>query len=154
MIANLEPLIEELRDADHAERMTLLAEMGSDLPPLPDRLAALRDEAHRVPECVAQVFLFVEIEDGVLRLHADVPPEAPATRGFASLLVNGLDGTPVAEIAALEDDLIERSGLRKSIGMQRLGGFYSMLRRVRREAARAALDSAESRPTSERTSHA
>ena len=137
MIAQLEPLLEELRDADHAERMILLAEMGSDLPPLPDRLSGLRDEAHRVPECVAPVFLFVEVESGVVRVYADVPPEAPATRGFASLLVNGLDGAPATEVAALDDGPIERSGLRTSIGMQRLGGFYSMLGRIRREAARS-----------------
>jgi cysteine desulfuration protein SufE len=134
----LEAIVEELRDADHAERMELLIEMARSLPPLPERLEALRDDAHRVPECVAQVFLFVEVEGDRVRIFADVPESAPATRGFAGLLVEALDGAPVAEVLATDDSLVERSGLRQSIGMQRLGGFYAILRRLRREVARQA----------------
>jgi cysteine desulfuration protein SufE len=134
----LDAIVEELRDSDHTERMELLIEMARALPPLPERLEALRDEAHRVPECVAQVFLFVEVEGDRVRLFADVPESAPATRGFVGLLVEALDGAPVEEVVALDDSLVERSGLRQSIGMQRLGGFYAILRRLRREVVRQA----------------
>lgn len=133
----LDAIVEELRDSDHQERMELLIEMARQLPPLPERLEHLRDEAHRVPECIAQVFLFVESEGDHIRLFADVPESAPATRGFAGLLVDTLDGAPIAEVVALDDSLIERSGLRQSIGMQRLGGFYAMLRRIKLFATRA-----------------
>ncbi len=136
-LPKLEELINELGEADRQERIELLIDLARELPPLPDRLDHLKDEAHRVPECQSPVFLFVEAEGGRLRLYGDAPIEAPTVRGFVSILVNGLDGESAEEVARVPDDLLKRSGLAEILGMQRSSGLHAVLRRLRGMAAQA-----------------
>ena len=141
MTEKLEAIVEELREADRQERAELLIDLAKGLPPLPDRLASGRDEAHRVPECVAPVFLFAERGEGDrLRLFADVPMEALTVRGFVALLVEGLDGASAGEVREVPNDLVERTGIIELIGMQRASGLPSILRRLKMTAARAAAE--------------
>jgi cysteine desulfuration protein SufE len=138
MPSKLDELVTELGEADRQERIELLIDLARDLPPLPDRLAAFKDEAHRVPECQSPVFLFVEpAEEGRVRLFADAPVEAPTVRGFVALLVAGLDGEPAAAVGSVPDEILQRSGLREILGMQRSAGLHGVLRRLRSMAARA-----------------
>ncbi len=137
MPASLDALVEELRDADRQERIELLIDLAKGLPPLPDRLSQYKDEAHRVPECQSPVFLFVEVEDDRVGLHADVPIEAPTVRGFVAMLVEGLDGSSVEDVLAVPGDLVERAGLQEILGMQRVGGLHAVLRRLKGMVARA-----------------
>ena len=134
----LEAIVDELREADRSERIELLIDLARTLPPLPDSLEAHRDDAHRVPECMSPVFLFVEVGDGRVSLHADVPIEAPTVRGFVAMLVEGLDGASVEEIAGVPADLVERSGVAEILGMQRVGGLAGVIRRLKAMVARAA----------------
>lgn len=134
----LDEIVEELRDADRQERIELLIDMAKRLPPLPDRLAHFKDEAHRVPECQSPVFLVVEKEADRIRLFADAPIEAPTVRGFVALLVEGLDGATAEEIAAVPSDLIERTGMPEILGMLRVRGLHGVLSRMKIMVARAA----------------
>ena len=136
MPAALDELVDELREADRQERIELLIELAEELPPLPDRLAQRRDEAHRVPECASPVFLFIERDGPRVRLFADVPPEAPTVRGFVCLLVRGLDGATVEEVVAVPNDLIQRAGMVEILGMQRVGGLSGVLARLKAMTAR------------------
>jgi cysteine desulfuration protein SufE len=131
VLESLEAVISELGEADRRERIELLIDLARGLPALPAHLAGSRDEAHRVPECQSPVFLFVECEGDRIRIHADVPPEAPTVRGFVAALVEGLDGAPIAEAAAFPADLLDRSGLSEILGMQRSSGLAGVLRRLR-----------------------
>ena len=133
----LDAIVRELRDCDRQERIELLLDLARGLPPVPDRLAELKDEAHRVHECQSPVFLFVETEGGRVRLFADVPVEAPTVRGFVAMLVEGLDGATSAEIDAVPPDLVDRAGMGEILGMQRLSGLHGVLRRLKREVQRA-----------------
>ena len=149
MPAALDELVEELRDADRQERIELLIDLANDLPPLPDRLAHYKDEAHRVPECQSPVFLFLERDGPRIRIFADVPPEAPTVRGFVCLLVRGLDGATVEEVLAVPHDLIQRTGMVEILGMQRVSGLSGVLRRLKGMVARTELqapDGAEPSP--------
>jgi cysteine desulfuration protein SufE len=138
--ATLDDLVREFRGADKQERGELLIEMAENLPPLPERLARLKDAAHRVPECMTPVFLFVEPTDGDrVSLYADVPPEALSVRGFVALLVEGLDGARVEEILQVPNDLVERTGIPELVGMQRAAGLPRILRRLKAEVTRAAM---------------
>lgn len=137
MKSRLNEMTQEFRDADRQERIELLIDLAKSLPPLPDRLAALKDATHRVQECQSPVFLFVEPEDGRIRLHADAPIEAPTVRGFVALLVESLDGAPPSEIRAVPDDLVEQTGLTEILGMLRVHGLSGVLRRLKSEVARA-----------------
>ena len=137
MKSRLNEMTQEFRDADRQERIELLIDLAKSLPPLPDRLATLKDATHRVQECQSPVFLFVEPEDGRIRLHADAPIEAPTVRGFVALLVESLDGAPPSEIRAVPDDLVEQTGLTEILGMLRVHGLSGVLRRLKSEVARA-----------------
>jgi cysteine desulfuration protein SufE len=134
----LDALIDELGTADRQERIELLLDLAKGLPPLPARLAAHKDEAHRVPECQSPVFLFVECDNGKVELHADAPVEAPTVRGFVALLVEGLDGQPIGDVLALPNNLLERSGLTEILGMQRVSGLHAMIHRLKAMTRRAA----------------
>jgi cysteine desulfuration protein SufE len=127
----LDSIVEELREADREERVELLIDLAKSLPPLPERLLSHRDEAHRVPECVTPVFLFVEPDHDRVRLFADVPIESLTVRGFVAMLVEGLDGSSAAEIQGAPNDVVERSGILDLIGMQRAAGLPSILRRLK-----------------------
>jgi cysteine desulfuration protein SufE len=138
-MAALDTIVAELGDADKQERIELLIDFAKSLPPLPDRLAAHKDAAHRVEECQSPVFLFVELEGDRVALHADAPIEAPTVRGFVSLLVEGLNGATVEEVLGVPNDLIDRIGLPEILGMLRVRGLSGVLRRLKAEVARAAV---------------
>ena len=55
-----------------------------------------------VPECQSPLFLHVDAADrDRVRLYFSAPPEAPTTRGFASILARGLGEQPADDILAL-----------------------------------------------------
>ena len=111
--------------------------MAKRLPPLPDRLAHFKDEAHRVPECQSPVFLVVEPDGDRVRLFADAPIEAPTVRGFVAILVEGLDGATVQEILTVPSDLVERTGMPEILGMLRVHGLHGVLSRLKMMVFRA-----------------
>jgi cysteine desulfuration protein SufE len=138
MPAALDAIVAELNDSDRQERIDLLIDFARNLPPLPDRLAAHRDAAHRVEECQSPVYLFVEMQDGRVALFADAPIEAPTVRGFVSLLLEGLNGATVQDILSVPNDLVERCALPEVLGMLRVRGLSGVLRRIKGEVTRAA----------------
>lgn len=138
MPSELDEIVAELRDGDRQERIEMLIDLAKQLPPLPERLVALKDASHRVEECQSPVFLFVENEGDRIRLYADAPVEAPTVRGFVSMLVQGLDGATAQEIAAVPADLVARAGMPEILGMLRVNGLSGVLRRLKAEVARTA----------------
>lgn len=135
----LESIVSELGDADRQERIELLIDFAKNLPPLPERLAAHKDAAHRVEECQSPVFLFVELDGDRVAIHADAPIEAPTVRGFVALLIEGLNGATIEEVLSVRDSLIERIGLPEILGMLRVRGLSGVLKRLKAEVARAAM---------------
>src|SRR6516165_10682355 len=73
MPAALDAIVAELSESERQERIDLLIDFAKNLPPLPERLAALKDASHRVEECQSPVYLFVEILGDRVALHADAP---------------------------------------------------------------------------------
>jgi cysteine desulfuration protein SufE len=139
MPAALDAIIAELRDADRQERIELLIDFAKSLPALPPTLEARKDAEHRVEECQSPVYLFVEVAGDRVTLHADAPIEAPTVRGFVSLLIEGLDGSTPEEVYKTPADLVDHCGLTEVLGMLRVRGLSGVLRRIKREVARAAV---------------
>lgn len=149
MPSTLDAIANELNEADKQERIELLIDFAKSLPPLPDRLAAFKDSAHRVEECQSPVFLFVELDGDRVAIHADAPIEAPTVRGFVSILVEGLNGASTEEVLGVKNDLIERTGLLEILGMLRVRGLTGVLNRLKAMVARAMIArSAENPPPS------
>lgn len=129
-------LIARYSGLDRQTRLETLLDWSKKLPPLPPELTPLRDQGvGRVHECQTPVFLYVEVVDGKVRIHADVPPESPTVRGFLSLLIRQLDGATPAEVAATPNDLLEQLGLTQDLGMTRTQGLTAILGRVKRAVA-------------------
>ena len=117
----LDAIVTELNEADRQERIEMLIDLAKGLPPLPDRLSAFKDAAHRVEECQSPVFLFVEMEGDRVAIHADAPIEAPTVRGFVSLLIEGLDGASPGEVYKTPADLVDHCGLTEEFARKRTG---------------------------------
>lgn len=138
-LERLSEVVDSFQMAEPPLRLELLLEYADRLPPLPETYVPLRDAGlNRVHECQSPVFLMVELRDGRVVLHADVPPEAPTARGFTSILVEVFDGARPDEVAAAPADLLHPLGLSALIGMQRTRGLSAIYYRLRQEVARLA----------------
>ena len=116
------------------ERLQLLLEFSNELPGLPERYADHPDLFERVEECQSPVFIFVEVDDNtVVHLFAMAPKEAPTTRGFASILAQGLAGLTAAEVLAVADDFPQGLGLTEAVSPLRIRGMTAMLARIKRQ---------------------
>jgi cysteine desulfuration protein SufE len=136
---SLDNLIPRFKSADRTTRLETLLDYSRKLPPLPERLEQQKNNGeHRVPECQTPVFLWVEVENGQVHIHADVPRESPTVRGFISLLARSLDGAAPHEVARIPDDLLDQLGLSETLGMTRTRGLSAIRQRIKRSVASAA----------------
>ena len=127
----LAEVVSEFGEVSGQDKLKLLLEFAEELPPLPADLEEAAMEP--VPECQSPLFLHVDAADrGRVRLYFSAPPEAPTTRGFASILATGLDGQPADDILAVPDDFYAELGLAKLISPLRLRGMAAMLARIKR----------------------
>ncbi|MFB2583962.1 SufE family protein [Herbiconiux liukaitaii] len=118
---------------EQRERLEMLLEFANELPELPARYAEHPDLFERVEECQSPVFIFVEVDDGHVHLFATAPKEAPTTRGFASILVQGIDGLTVDEVLGIPDDFPNTLGLTAAVSPLRIRGMTALLGRTKRQ---------------------
>jgi cysteine desulfuration protein SufE len=132
--APLAQIREDFLELEQGDRLILLLEFANDLPELPPRYADHSDLLERVVECQSPVFIFVEVDDGrLVHLHATAPREAPTTRGFASILVQGLSGLTVDQVLDVPDDFPNTIGLTEAVSLLRIRGMTAMLARAKRQ---------------------
>jgi len=135
---SLPPQLEEIREDFLAlavrERLQLLLEFSTELPELPERYRDHPDLFEQVTECQSPVFIFVEVDpDQTVHLFAIAPPEAPTTRGFASILVQGLDGLTAEQVLAIPDDYPQTIGLTEAVSPLRIRGMTALFARAKRQ---------------------
>ena len=132
----LQDVIGEFREATPRERLEMLLEFSDDLPDLPERYHAQRDSMEQIHECQSPVFLHTEVEDNTVSFYIDIPREAPTVRGYAGILVEGLDqGTPAA-IMQTPEDVYALLGLGEAITPQRLRGLHALMVYMKRQIQR------------------
>ena len=137
-MTELTGVLAEIRDdflaLEQPDRLQLLLEFSDELPALPERYADHPDLLERVEECQAPVFIFVEVDEAnVVHLFATAAPEAPTTRGFASILVQGLAGLTADEVLAVPDDFPGTLGLTQAVSPLRIRGMSALLGRTKRQ---------------------
>ncbi|MFF5626671.1 SufE family protein [Microbacterium sp. LWH10-1.2] len=130
-------VLAEIRDSfletPEPDRLLLLLEFADELPAVSDEVAAHPEMCERVAECQSPVYIYVEVHDGVVTMHATAPPEAPTTRGFASILVQGISGLTVDEVLSIPEDYPQSIGLTKLVSPLRIGGMTGMLMRAKNQ---------------------
>jgi cysteine desulfuration protein SufE len=124
---------DEFLELELRGRLQLLLEFSNELPELPDRYRGHPDLFERVEECQSPVFIFIEVENDTVQMYATAPPEAPTTRGFASILAQGLSGLSTQDVLGLSDDFPQTLGLAKAVSPLRLRGMTGMLARAKRQ---------------------
>lgn len=129
----LREIIEEFQDGDRNEKLELMLDYADRLPPLPDRLRE-RVVMEQVHECLSPVFVHGELEGEGMVFHFDVPEEAPTTRGYASILAEGLRGITPREVLAVPGDFFQAMGLHQILSPQRLNGITAILAYMKRQA--------------------
>lgn len=134
---------EEIAEDFHAlgdkDRLQLLLEFANSLPALPERYAEHPELLEPVPECQSPIFLVTEVEgsgrEATAHLFFSAPPEAPTTRGFASILAEALDGRTVGDVLDTSEAVTGQLGLAKVVSPLRLNGMAGMLVRIKRQLA-------------------
>ena len=124
----------DFRELGIKDRLQLLLEFSNELPELPAKYQDHPDLFERVEECQSPVFIFVEVDDAnIVHLFAMAPKEAPTTRGFASILAQGLAGLTSDEVLGVPDDFPQGLGLTEAVSPLRIRGMTAMLARIKRQ---------------------
>jgi cysteine desulfuration protein SufE len=137
---SIEAALEELAAefellGDWEERYRHVIDLGRGLDPLSTNE---RSEANKVRGCASQVWLVTEPQaDGALRFRGD--SDAHIVRGLIAILLQLYGGRAPAEILAFDAKAaFEQLGLTGALSAQRSNGLFSMVERIRRDAAAAA----------------
>jgi cysteine desulfuration protein SufE len=132
--ARLAEIRDEFLELDEPDRLQLLLEFSQELPAVPAQYADHPEMCERVAECQSPVYIVVDVDEaGLVAMHATAPAEAPTTRGFASILAQGLTGLSVDEVLAVPDDFPQSIGLTRAVSPLRIAGMTGMLMRAKRQ---------------------
>lgn len=131
---DLDSLIDDFKSLPVRERLTLLLEFSDNLPELPARYLDHPDLLERVEECQSPIYLFVEVDEAKdVHLFFSAPPEAPTTRGFASVLHEALDGVAANDLLSVSAEFPDLLGLTEAVSPLRINGMRAMLTRIKRQ---------------------
>jgi cysteine desulfuration protein SufE len=120
---------------DWEERYRYVIDLGRELAPLSDEE---RSDANKVRGCASQVWLVTEPgEDGTLRFRGD--SDAHIVRGLIAILLRLYSGRTAPDILGFDArDAFAQLGLAGALSTQRSNGLFSMVERIRRDAAATA----------------
>ena len=136
MDQELEALADEFSMLDDWEdRYRYIIDLGRELKPLSE---AEHAEANKVRGCASQVWLVTEPgSDGALNYRGD--SDAHIVRGLIAILLRLYSGRRPAEILGFDAKAAyERLGLDGALSAQRSNGLFSMVERIRKDAAAGA----------------
>lgn len=129
----LHKVVDRFASASRELKGQALLRYGNQVPPLPPEYADHRDRLTQVHECQTPFFLATEM-DGEGRVHFlfDCPPEAPTIRGFAGILLEGLEGEHHTVVLEVPTTFYTAMGLEEVVSSMRLRGMRSILAAIRR----------------------
>jgi cysteine desulfuration protein SufE len=135
----LDQIVGEFSDLEPRERLELLLDFAENLPPLPPEYEEQRLKGeHRVHECQTPVFIWTDVVEGRVEIHAWVAEEAPTVKGFVGVLREAFHGAVAEEVLMVEHDVLARLGLVEALGMQRMRGLHAILYYIRQQVRKAA----------------
>lgn len=121
------------RLSDPKQRYEQLILYGQKLAPFPDGDRLLEN---RVSGCVSQVFITAAInEHNQVTFQGDA--DALISKGFAGLLIAGLNHATPEEILSLTPDFINETGLVVSLTPSRANGFFNVFKTMQTKVRNA-----------------
>ena len=132
--ARLEEIVNDFEVCEGREKLEMLLDYARSFPAFPAHMQR-PDEMEEVPECMTPVQMAAEVKDGALYYYFLVPEESPTVRGYAALMMEGLNGSAPEQVLAIPADFYLRMGLQHVLTAQRLNGMAAILAHVKRRAA-------------------
>ncbi len=130
-------IVTVMRASPKEFRVEALLDYSRRIPPLPDHVQP--ESLEQVHECQTPFFLATEVDEaGNVHLFFEAPPESPTVRGFAGILLDGLDGQPANVILDVPDDFFYGMGLEEVVTPLRLRGMGAILARIKRQVTELA----------------
>lgn len=126
-------IAEDFASLQGNEKLELLIEISGQLPELPERYLDHPELLERVEECQSPVYLFVEINSGLVEIFLTAPREAPTTRAFAGILHASLNRQTVETVLNFDDSYPTRLGITDLVSPLRMRGMHGMLARIKRQ---------------------
>lgn len=135
----LQTIVDVFTSSPKEFRLEALLDYSRRVPELPARYADDPGLLEEVKECQTPFFLATEVdEDGRVHMFFRAPPESPTVRGYAGLLLDGLEGASVDEVLAVPNDFYAGMGLEEVVTPLRLRGMGAILARLKRQVEEAA----------------
>ena len=130
----LQKVVNRFSSAPRELRGQALLKYAQQVPPLPPEMAEAHDKMQQVHECQTPFFLEAQVdEEGVVHLFFDCPPESPTVRGFAGILLEGLDGEHYSTVLDVPNTFYTTMGLGEVVSPLRLRGMGAILGRLQRQ---------------------
>jgi cysteine desulfuration protein SufE len=130
----LAQIVAEFEDCEGREKLELLLDYARRFPPIPADVR-LTETSEEVPECMTPVQMAAKYSGGRLTFYFDVPAESPTVRGYAAIIMEGLNGSTPAEILSIPAEFYLSMGLQDALTAQRLNGMAAILAHIKRRAA-------------------
>lgn len=129
----LQRIVDRFASAPRDLRGQALLKYARQLPPLPAELAGAQEKMQQVHECQTPFFLEVRVDDeGAVHLYFDCPPESPTVRGFAGILMEGLEGEHYSTVLGVSNTFYTTMGLGEVVSPLRLRGMGAILAGIKR----------------------
>lgn len=128
----LQEIIDDFSVLDtQEEKYEALIEFGQELPKFPDEL---KNEQNMIAGCMSEVYIYVQVEDGVVHLSGF--SSSILVRGLIAILILGLDGLKVEEILNLNPDFIVSTGITSSLTSSRANTPLTVLTTIQNRIKR------------------
>lgn len=113
------------------DRYKYLIDLGRSLPPFPEDK---RDDLHKVRGCASQVWLYSEMQNGILKLFGD--SDAHIVRGLVAVIMALYHGKTAAEVREIDaPTALKPLDLQDHLTPQRSNGLAAMVNKIQNIAA-------------------
>ena len=132
--SRLQTIVDVFANSPKEFRLEALLDYTRRVPDLPPRYADHPDLLEEVKECQTPFFLATEVDDDQkVEMFFSAPAESPTVRGYAGLLLDGLQGATVEDVLGVPIDFYVGMGLEEVVTPLRLRGMGAILTRLQRQ---------------------
>ena len=126
----LSEIVEKLQSTDDPKRKyEYILWLGKKLP-MPEEDVLIKE--NKVKGCISEVFVKGNFKNG--KIYWEGYSDALITKGLLSFLISGLNNLTPEEVINLDNEFIDKTGLKKSLTPSRSNGFLNILIKMKSQA--------------------